>query len=83
MNVCYHGNYSVAMATKNMPFASKNSTNWQVATPLTRPSERVKALALYTVYIFYYILHLLLNINETVHVGKSAHRLTSHERDGA
>ncbi len=28
-----------------------------------------------TVYIFYYILHLPLNINEAVHVGKSAHRL--------
>ncbi len=32
-------------------------------------------IAPYTVYIFYYILHLPLNINENVHVGKSAQRL--------
>ncbi len=28
-----------------------------------------------SVYIFYYILHLPLNINEAVHIGKGAHRL--------
>ncbi len=45
---------SVAMVTKIVPFESKNSTNWQCCTPLTRPSERVKALVSYTHGLEYY-----------------------------
>ena len=44
MDFCYHGNPSVAIATKKWIETYKTLLTGSVATPLTRPSEGVKAL---------------------------------------
>ncbi len=46
MDFCYHGNHCVAMATKKCLETHRTPLSGSVATPLTRPSERVKALVL-------------------------------------
>ncbi len=46
MAFCYHGNHCVAMATKKCLETDRTLLSDSVATPLTRPSERVKALVI-------------------------------------
>ncbi len=47
MDSCYHGNHCVAMVTKKCLETHGTLLISSVATPLTRPSERVKALVCY------------------------------------
>ena len=36
MDLCHHGNHSVAMETKKVPRDSQNSTNWQCCNPTNK-----------------------------------------------
>ena len=46
MDLFYHGNHFVAMATKECLETHRTLLTGSVATPLTRSSERVKALVI-------------------------------------
>ncbi len=52
MDFCYHGNHFVAMATKECLETHRTLLTGSVATPQTRPSERVKVLVSNTYQIW-------------------------------